>query len=138
MLIVQHIEKRNTQRFMDFRAVSPATVLANSSELNGLLISARQACAHASCLNLDDLQALNAKIEREKRQELERKMYAKGQMQAIFEEKKQGKSDLTRAQVFKQAVDKARAHAKARMRSQVLKLQSSEIEFVSSGMPFSE
>ncbi|KAL7541871.1 hypothetical protein ACHAXR_011300 [Thalassiosira sp. AJA248-18] len=128
--IYEYIEKRNTQRFNELRSTSPATVMGKYTELNGLLVSARQACGHPGGVNLDELQNLNEKLEREKRQEQERMMIARGHLHELFEEKKGKKENMTRLEIFNQAVEKARSSAKTRMRQAVMELQSSEIEFI--------
>ncbi|KAL7550676.1 hypothetical protein ACHAWF_013896 [Thalassiosira exigua] len=117
------IENRNIQRFKELRSTSPATVLSKYTELFGLLVSARQACGHAAVINLDDLHNLNLKLEREKEAEEDKR---RGGRSPARETKKKS---TTRAEVFKEAVDKARSMAKTRMREAVMELQSSEIEF---------
>ena len=132
-MIYQHIEDRNTQRFMQLRGASPATVLGKYTELNGMLVSARQACGHTGVLHLDDLNNLNEKLEREQRIQNEIEQRARGHWHEIVAEKKE---NMTRVEVFNQAVAKARSSAKTRMREAVAEIQSSEIEFIECSICF--
>jgi len=128
--IYSYIETRNTQRFIEFRNISPATVLEKYTELNGLLMSARQCCGHPGVLNLDDLQHLNEKLEAEREhREEESQKRARGHMQELLEEKKKKRTNMTRKDICNEAVKKARASAKTRMREVVLELQDIEMLF---------
>lgn len=80
-------------------------------------------------MNLDDLQNLNEKREREKRYELEGRARGHRHLEELAEEKK-GKKNKTMLEILSQAVEKARYPAKARMRELALHLQSTEIEFI--------
>ena len=134
-MIYEHIENRNTEHFLKLRGDSPASVLEKYSELNGMLVSARQACGHLSCLHLDDLNNLNEKLEREARRAKEREMQKRGlYLNELSSHTK--KDDMTRSDVFQQAVSKARAAARIRMREVVAHIQSSEIEYIECSICF--
>ena len=113
--IYEYIEMRNTQRFMELRSESPTTVLGKYIDLTGMLYSARLACGHSSLVNLDSLHRLNEKLEYEKRKKLG---FGKAE-----EEKKKKKTSSTRAEVFHEAISKARPSAQGRMREAVLQFQ---------------
>ena len=104
--IYKSIEERNTKRFLELRSESPQTVLGKYMELNGMIYSTRQACAHASLINLDSIHKLNEKLANEKSH---KRSAAHGKPKST-----------TRASILDQAIKYARAHAKVRMRQAVL------------------
>ena len=71
------------------------------------MYAARLSCGHASLVNLDSLNNLNIKLERERQEKL-RKSLGKGRYE---EEKKKKKASGTRAEVFHEAISKARPSA---------------------------
>ena len=97
----------STQRFMELRSESPTTVLGKYMDLQGMMYAARLSCGHASLVNLDSLNNLNIKLERERQEKL-RKSLGKGRYD---EEKKKKKASGTRAEVFHEAISKARSSA---------------------------
>ena len=99
---------------MELRTESPTTVLGKYIDLTGMLYSARLACGHSSLVNLDALHKFNEKLEYEKRKKL-------GFGKAEEQKKKQASS--TRAEVFHEAISKARPSAQGRMREAVLQFQ---------------
>jgi len=105
--IYEYIELRNTQRFMELWSESPTTVLGKYMDLQGMMYAARLSCGHASLVNLDSLNNLNIKLERERQEKL-RKSLGKGRYE---EEKKKKKASGTRAEVFHEAISKARPSA---------------------------
>ena len=105
------LEKRNIDRFMELRLKSPKTVLSHFMELNGMIYSARKACAHAQLINLDRIQNCNANIASE-RNKLDRA--------------KPISKSLTHAEILEQAVEKARPSAKARMRDTIMMIQDGD------------
>ncbi|KAL7531410.1 hypothetical protein ACHAXR_004022, partial [Thalassiosira sp. AJA248-18] len=121
--ILQYVEMRNTQRFMELRSESPTTVLGKYIDLMGMLYSARHACDHSSLVNLDSLHNLNEKLECERRAKL-------GYGKAEEEKKKKKNQSATRADIFHEAISKALPSAAGRMREAVLQFQEGEIELM--------
>lgn len=120
--VYQYIEERNTKRFMELRSVSPSSVLGKFFDLKGMLHAARSACGHPSLVNLDSLQSLNEKLERERHFKLG---YGR------FEESStKTKKSTSRADVYKEAVTKARSSAQGRMREIVLQLHEGEVDMI--------
>ena len=124
--IYDYLETKNTSRFKSLRSESPSTVLGKFMELQGMLYSARLACAHASIVNLDSIQKLNEKLRIEKEN---KEREARGKNGTTKQEKKK-KTNLTRLDVFQEAISKARPSAVGRMREAVMQLQEGEIEYV--------
>ena len=112
------LEQRNIKRFMELRSESPKTVLGKFIELNGMIYSARQACGHASLINLDALHAANFRIQEERKRQ----------------RKKLGiqprRKTTTRAGILEQAVENARPSAKNRMREAILQFHDGEIDLM--------
>ena len=104
--IYKTMEEKNTKRFLELRSESPQTVLSKYMELNGMIYSTRQACAHASLINLDSIQKLNVKI-----------AYEKANKRGALHGKPKS---TTRKGILEQAIKHARGHAKFRMREAVL------------------
>mmetsp|Transcript_32798 Transcript_32798/g.68981 ORF Transcript_32798/g.68981 Transcript_32798/m.68981 type:complete len:1630 (-) Transcript_32798:512-5401(-) len=130
--IYEYVELRNTQRFMELRSESPATVLGKYFDLRGMLYSARLACAHSSLVNLDSLHNLNEKMERERQEKEERERrgklgHGKYEDEKKFKKKQQSTS---RADIFHEAIGKARPSAQGRMREAVLQFQEGEVELM--------
>jgi len=121
-IVYDYLETQQTARFMSLRGESPNTVLGKFIELNGMLFTSRHACGHASLVNLDNIQNLNARIERE-REEKNRKAN-KGK------KPEPKKLDLTRADILQQAITNARPSASNRMRAAVMSIQEGEIEYL--------
>lgn len=90
-----------------------------------MLYSARLACAHASIVNLDSIHKVNEKLRAEKEK---KERDARGKKGTTEQEKK--KTNLTRVEVFQEAILKARLSAQGRMREAVLQLQEGEIEYI--------
>jgi len=121
-IVYDYLETQQTARFMSLRGESPNTVLGKFIELNGMLFTSRHACGHASLVNLDNIQNLNVRIERE-REEKNRKAN-KGK------KPDPKKLDLTRADILQQAITNARPSASNRMRAAVMSIQEGEIEYL--------
>jgi SNF2 family DNA or RNA helicase len=119
--VYEYINARNTKRFMELRSESPKTVLGKFIELTGMLYAARQACAHSNLVNLDRMQNLNEKIERERNISL-----GYGHAEA----KCRKKDCNTREGILDEAISKARVSAKGRMREAVLQFHEGEIELM--------
>ena len=97
-------------------------------DLQGMMYAARLACGHASLVNLESLQNLNAKLERERQQKLRQKL-GHGRYEKQKEENK-NKQSTNRAEVFNEAISKARPSAQGRMREAVLQFQEGEVELM--------
>jgi len=124
--IYQYVESRNMHRFREVRSESPTTVLGKYFEFQGMLFSARFACSHSSLVNLDSLQNLNEKLEKERREKANNKLgYGKG-----HERKKKKNQSSTRADIYQEAISKARSSAQGRMREAVLQFQECEGELL--------
>lgn len=126
--IYDYIELRNTQRFMELRSESPTTVLGKYMDLQGMMYSARLACAHASLVNLDSLNNLNTKLIHE-REEQKRRALGKGKWEEE-QKKKKAKPSTTRAEILQEAISKAKPSAQSRMREAVLQFQECEVELM--------
>ena len=106
---------------MELRSDSPTTVLSMYMDLQGMISSARMACGHTSLVNLDSMNNLNAKLERERRE----KRGPKNQ-----DEKKKSKKNLSRQDILREAISKARPSAQSRMRATVLEFHEGQIELM--------
>jgi SNF2 family DNA or RNA helicase len=126
--IYKYIELRNTHRFTELRADSPASVLSKFMDLQGMMSSARMACAHASLVNLDALHNLNERLELERRQKKENLLRVQLGKEMWVEEKKKKTKSTTRAEVFHEAIANALPSAQARMRDIVLLFHEGEME----------
>lgn len=107
---------------MELRSDSPSTVLSKYIDLQGMISSARMACGHTSLVNLDSANNLNAKLEHERR---EKRGLGKNQ-----EEKKKTKKNLSRQDILREAISKARPSAQNRMRETVLEFHEGHIELM--------
>jgi len=126
-IVYDYLEASNTARFMSLRSESPNTVLGKFIELNGMLFTSRHACGHVSLVNLDNIYNLNVKIDRERREKLEKELEKAGKGKKKPETKK---LNLTRADILQQAITKARPSASNRMREAVVAIQEGEIEYL--------
>ena len=109
--VYEFIEKRNRDRLQELKKESLTKVASKYMELNRLLDSARQACAHVSLIDLGKLD----RLQRERSQ------------------KKNGaslKDTATRAGVLEAALERARYSARTRMRGVVLQFQHGESELL--------
>lgn len=120
--VYEYIETRNTNRFMELRSESPATVVGKYIELTGMMYSARLACGHGSLVNLESLHKLNESLDRERHRKLG---YG-----AVAKTKEKNKHGSSRADIFREAISKARPSAAGRMREAVLQFQEGEIEMM--------
>jgi SNF2 family DNA or RNA helicase len=118
--VYDYIEKRNTQKFMELRSDSPQAVLGKFIELNAMLYTSRQVCAHSSIVNLENMQILNEKHEREKKRFLG--------FQDEVKHRKKGRN--TRAGILEEAISKARVSARGRMREIILEFHEGEVEYM--------
>ena len=87
-------------------------------------------CAHASLVNLDSLQNYNERLEFERRQQED---LQRCEHLGIFlwkQEKKKKSQSTSRADVFHEAIAKARLSARVRMRESVLLFHEGEVEFI--------
>ena len=113
---------------MELRSESPTTVLGKYMDLQGMMYSARLACAHASLVNLDSLNNLNVKLIRE-REEQKRRALGKGKWEQE-QKKKKAKPSTTRAEILQEAISKAKPSAQSRMREAVLQFQEGQVELM--------
>jgi DNA repair protein RAD5 len=100
------IESRNRGRFLELKQDSVATVASKYLELNSLLMSARQACAHTSIIDLRKMHQWRERVDKERQKKLG------------FTETVELPSDaeMTRKDVLELAVSRARPSAVIRMR----------------------
>lgn len=94
-----------------------------------MMSSARMACAHASLVNLDSLHNLNESLALEQQQKKDRQLREQlGKEMWQKEKKKKKNQSTTRADVFHEAIAKARPSAQARMRDTVLLFHEGVLE----------
>jgi SNF2 family DNA or RNA helicase len=122
--VYDYLEKRNMDYFLELRRESPADVLKKYIELTGMQYSARQACAHASLIDLSKLNEFNLNRERER----ERERLKKGNNIVPRPMPPNGRMD--RASILEQAVSNAPESAKGRVRDILLKFHEGEIEAI--------
>jgi DNA repair protein RAD5 len=115
--VYEAIENRNRSRFMDLKKESTKTVASKYLELNGMLVSARQACVHVSLIDLQKYHRLNSKLAYEK-------------WEAEGKKKKAPVNATTRAGVLEAAVERARHSAKSRMRLAIMQFQHGDCEML--------
>lgn len=116
---------------MELRSESPATVLSKFIDLTGMMYSARLACGHSSLANLDSLHNANEKLEFDRREKKEHERREKlGYGKYELQKKKKKKQNMNRADIFHEAVKKARPSAQGRMRDAVLQFQEGEVELM--------
>ena len=87
-------------------------------------------CVHASLLNLDSLQNFNERLKFERRQKEDRQRCEQPGEGVRKQEKKQKNQSTTRADVFHEAIAKARPSAQVRMRESVLLFHEGEVELI--------
>lgn len=107
------IETRNRNHFMKLKQESTAKVASKFIELNGLLTSSRQACAHASLISLEKLDHFNNLTADKKKSHLPASSGKK-----------------TRNDVLQHALSKARKSATARMRVVINQFQHGHDELM--------
>ena len=88
------------------------------------LHAARHACGHSCLVKLDVLHNFNEQLEREIRYNCH------GTERRAEERRKKRKVNLSRSDIFKEAISKAHPSAKQRMSLAVLELQEGEVEYI--------
>lgn len=103
--VYESIDMRNRNHYLKLKHEGMATVASNFIQLNSMMMSVRQACAHSSLIDLEKLETFNRGLRREK---------PRGNRKA---------EDNTRAGILQRALSKALPSAEIRMREVIQRFQ---------------